>query len=118
MGLKRSLYKGPYVSWSVLRHFLRSKNLKTDRVKKPVNFLVKNPKLENEFINKKQGKKSFKIWNRSSTILPSFVGYNFQVHNGKTFVEIHVIKEMIGHKFGEFAITRKTGEKIKKKKKK
>ena len=40
-------------------------------------------------------------------VIPEFVGYNFEVHNGKSFVSITVNEDMIGHKFGEFASTRK-----------
>ncbi len=53
------------------------------------------------------GKPSLKIWSRQSVVLPQFVDNNFAVHNGKTFVPIKVSEEMVGHKFGEFAITRK-----------
>jgi ribosomal protein S19 len=51
-------------------------------------------------------KHSFKIA-RSCTILPSFVGLKFLVHNGKDYLPVHVTEEMIGHKLGEFAFTRK-----------
>lgn len=44
---------------------------------------------------------------RSCTILPSFVGLKFLVHNGKDYLPVHVTEEMIGHKLGEFAFTRK-----------
>ena len=47
-----------------------------------------------------------KTWSRRSTIMPQFVGLNFQVHNGNKFVPILVTEEMVGHKFGEFAPTR------------
>ena len=48
-----------------------------------------------------------KVWSRQSVVLPQFVDNSFTVHNGKTFVPIKVSEEMVGHKFGEFAITRK-----------
>ena len=48
-----------------------------------------------------------KIWTRRSTILPQFVGLTFGVHNGKKFVPVSVSENMVGHKFGEFAPTRK-----------
>ena len=51
-------------------------------------------------------KKPIKTWSRRSMILPNFVGLNFQVHNGKEFAEIFVTDNMVGHKLGEFAITR------------
>jgi len=44
---------------------------------------------------------------RAATILPSFVGLKFAVHNGKTYVEFTVTEDMVGHKLGEFSITRK-----------
>jgi len=47
-----------------------------------------------------------KTWSRRSTILPQFVGLNFQVHNGNKFIPLTVSEEMVGHKFGEFAPTR------------
>ncbi len=47
-----------------------------------------------------------KTWSRRSTILPQFVGLTFGVHNGKKFVPVYVSENMIGHKFGEFALTR------------
>ena len=55
----------------------------------------------------KTGKESFKSWSRSTTIVPSFVGGFFNVHNGQRFVQIKVTNLMIGHKLGEFAHTRK-----------
>ncbi|KAL2107999.1 hypothetical protein VUR80DRAFT_4415 [Thermomyces stellatus] len=44
---------------------------------------------------------------RSATILPSFVGLKFQVHNGKVYHEVEIKEEMVGHKLGEFSPTRK-----------
>ncbi|KAI0131327.1 ribosomal protein S19/S15 [Daldinia grandis] len=44
---------------------------------------------------------------RSATILPSFVGLKFQVHNGKGYDDLEVTEEMVGHKLGEFSQTRK-----------
>jgi len=51
-------------------------------------------------------KKVIKTWSRRSTILPSFVGLTFAVHNGKKFVPVYVTENMVGHKLGEFAPTR------------
>jgi small subunit ribosomal protein S19 len=48
-------------------------------------------------------KTAIKTWSRSSTILPDFVGLTFMIHNGKTFVEVFVSEEMVGHKLGEFS---------------
>ncbi|MFO0784495.1 MAG: 30S ribosomal protein S19 [Phycisphaerales bacterium] len=47
-----------------------------------------------------------KTWRRSCTIVPEFVGLKFQVHNGKSFTEVFVTEDMVGHKLGEFAHTR------------
>jgi len=55
-----------------------------------------------------------KIYERSSFILPQFVGKTFRIHNGKLFLQVKIIEQMIGHKFGEFVSTRrKTKHKIK-----
>jgi len=68
------------------------------------------------------GKKEvIKTWSRRSTILPDFVGLSFNVHNGKRFIPVYVNEEMVGHKLGEFALTRtfrshKKSEKVSKKK--
>lgn len=60
------------------------------------------------FLLKKQNQKSIKkIWSRRSVILPQFEGQVFHVHNGKDFIPVLVKENMIGHKFGEFAATRK-----------
>lgn len=48
-----------------------------------------------------------KIWSRRSTILPQFVGKTVSIHNGRIFIPCKISPEMIGHKFGEFAVTRK-----------
>ena len=47
-----------------------------------------------------------KTWRRSCTIVPEFVGLTFAVHNGKSFVDVFVTEEMVGHKLGEFSPTR------------
>jgi small subunit ribosomal protein S19 len=48
-----------------------------------------------------------KTWARSSTITPDMVGFKFGVHNGKTFIEVTVVEDMVGHRLGEFAPTKK-----------
>lgn len=50
--------------------------------------------------------KAIKTWSRASTIAPEFVGKYFAVHNGKTFIDVFVSEDMVGHKLGEFAPTR------------
>ena len=47
-----------------------------------------------------------KTWARSSTIIPEFVGFTFLVHNGKMFHKVFVTEDMVGHKLGEFSLTR------------
>jgi len=51
-------------------------------------------------------KKVIKTWARRSTIPPEFVGHTFAVHNGRKFVPVFVVENMVGHKLGEFAPTR------------
>ncbi len=48
-----------------------------------------------------------KTWSRASEISPEMVGYTFAVHNGKDFIEVRVTEEMVGHRLGEFSLTRK-----------
>ena len=59
-----------------------------------------------EKMNKGGQKRPIKTWSRRSMILPEFVGHTFNVHNGKTFINVFVTENMVGHKLGEFAITR------------
>ena len=81
--MARSLKKGPFVDES----------------------LMKKVKAVNE-----SGKKEvIKTWSRRSTIFPEFIGHTFAVHNGKEFIPVYVTEDMVGHKLGEFAATRKFG---------
>ena len=81
MPMSRSTKKGPYVLPS----------------------LYKKVEAMNE-----AGKKSVvKTWSRSSTIFPEFVGHTFAVHDGRKHVPVYVTEDMVGHKLGEFAPTRK-----------
>ncbi len=86
--MARSLKKGPYVA-----HFLQKKidfaNLHAD---------VKD--------NNSARRRVIKTWSRRSCITPDFVGFTFQVHNGRNFIPVYVTEEMVGHKLGEFALTR------------
>jgi small subunit ribosomal protein S19 len=52
-------------------------------------------------------KQVIKTWSRSSQISPEMIGYTFGVHNGKNFIEVKITEDMIGHRLGEFAPTRK-----------
>jgi small subunit ribosomal protein S19 len=47
-----------------------------------------------------------KTWARNSVIMPDFIGYTFAVHNGRTFINVYVTENMVGHKLGEFSPTR------------
>jgi small subunit ribosomal protein S19 len=56
--------------------------------------------------DKNKNSKVIKTWSRRSTIVPEFMGLTFAVHNGKKFIPVYVTDQMIGHKLGEFALTR------------
>ena len=53
-----------------------------------------------------QKREVIKTWSRRSTVLPDFVGLTFAVHNGKKFIPVYVTENMVGHRLGEFALTR------------
>ena len=79
--MARSLKKGPYVEESLLKKV--------------------------QELNKQNKKTVIKTWSRRSTIFPDFVGHTIAVHNGKDFIPVYITEEMVGHKLGEFALTRK-----------
>ena len=81
--MARSLKKGPYVFQRLLK-----------KVQK---------------LNETGKKEVIKTWSRRSTIFPEFIGHTFAVHNGKEFIPVYVTEDMVGHKLGEFALTRKNG---------
>ena len=60
-------------------------------------------------VNESEKKEVIKTWSRRSTIFPEFIGNTFVVHNGKEFIPVYVTEDMVGHKLGEFAATRKFG---------
>jgi small subunit ribosomal protein S19 len=76
----RSIKKGPFADFQLL-----------DKVTKAKASNQKTP---------------IKTWSRRSTISPEFVGLTFNVHNGKVFSPVFVTENMVGHKLGEFALTR------------
>ena len=81
--MARSLKKGPYIA----KHLAK-------KVEKAI----------------ESGKKEvIKTWSRRSTIFPNFIGLTFAVHNGREFIPVYVTEDMVGHKLGEFAATRKFG---------
>ena len=77
--------------------------------------LKKGPYVFERLLNKvrelnKSGKKEvIKTWSRRSTIYPDSIGHTFAVHYGKEFIPVYVTEDMVGHKLGEFALTRKFG---------
>ena len=74
--------------------------------------LKKGPFVDNhlttkvEVMNRERDKKVIKTWSRRSTIVPDMVGHTIAVHNGRKFVPVYVSENMVGHKLGEFALTR------------
>ena len=74
--------------------------------------IKKGPFVDQHLMNKvidaqkTKSKKVLKTWSRRSTILPEMVGVTFAVHNGKKFLPVFVTENMVGHKLGEFALTR------------
>ena len=65
-------------------------------------------KLEKKVLEMNEsGKKSvIKTWSRASMISPDFVGHTIAVHNGNKFIPVYITENMVGHKLGEFALTR------------
>ena len=78
--MARSLKKGPYI----------------------------HPSLEKKIaaMNEKNEKKVIKTWSRASMIVPDMLGHTIAVHNGKAHVPVYITEQMVGHKLGEFALTR------------
>ncbi|MCG3127049.1 MAG: 30S ribosomal protein S19 [Phycisphaerae bacterium] len=74
--------------------------------------MKKGPFVDERLFNKVSAAKEsgnrapIKVWNRACTIVPEFVGVNFEIHNGKNFAKVYVTEDMVGHKLGEFAPTR------------
>ena len=74
--------------------------------------LKKDPYVEEKLynricaMNEKNEKKVLKTWSRSSTIFPEFIGHTIAVHDGRKHVPVYVTEDMVGHKLGEFALTR------------
>lgn len=72
--------------------------------------LKKGPFIDPNLLKKVQNAKvgdQIKTWSRDSSIAPEMVGFTFMVHNGKTHIAVFVTENMVGHKLGEFAPTRK-----------
>ena len=78
--MSRSIKKGPYVDQRLLK----------------------------KISNLRQGDKTvIKTWSRACTITPEMVGFTFGVHNGKEHIPVFITEDMVGHKLGEFAPTRR-----------
>jgi small subunit ribosomal protein S19 len=78
--MPRSIKKGPYVHHKLLRKIEAVQGVKRKQV--------------------------IKTWSRSSMIIPDMVGQTIAVHNGRNFVPVFITENMVGHKLGEFALTR------------
>lgn len=76
----RSVKKGPYVDEKLLKKVTKQKET---GIKEPI-----------------------KTWARACTIIPDFVGHTFMIHNGKIFNKLFVTEDMVGHRLGEFSLTR------------
>jgi small subunit ribosomal protein S19 len=76
----RSLKKGPYAEEKLLKRI--------------------------EEMNSRNEKRILKTWSRRSTIFPQMIGHTIAVHNGRAHVPIFITENMVGHKLGEFALTR------------
>lgn len=76
----RSSKKGPYIDQKLLKKVLKQKST--------------------------GDKAAIKTWARDSQIPPEFVGHTFAVHNGRNFIDVFVVEGMVGHRLGEFALTR------------
>ncbi|MDX9779142.1 MAG: 30S ribosomal protein S19 [Patescibacteria group bacterium] len=78
--MSRSLKKGPYVNQRILKKIL----------------------------DLKPGDKTvIKVWDRACTIVPEMVGHTIGVHNGKQHLPVYIVENMVGHRLGEFAMTKK-----------
>ncbi|NNM83211.1 MAG: 30S ribosomal protein S19 [Burkholderiales bacterium] len=78
--MARSVKKGPFVDAHLLK---KVDNVRSTNDKRPI-----------------------KTWSRRSTILPDFVGLTIAVHNGKQHIPVYISENMVGHKLGEFSLTR------------
>jgi len=78
--MARSLKKGPFVEQALMKRI--------------------------EELNKTREKKVVRTWTRRSVIVPEFVGHTIAIHNGNKFIPIYITENMVGHKLGEFALTR------------
>ncbi len=78
--MSRSIKKGPYIDKNLMRKI--------------------------DLLNNRNEKKVVKTWARSCTVVPQFIGHTIAVHDGKKHIPVYITEQMVGHKLGEFAITR------------
>lgn len=78
--MSRSIKKGPFVKESLMNKI--------------------------KAMNKEKDKRVIKTWSRSSTIFPEMIGHTIAVHDGRKHVPVYISEDMVGHKLGEFAMTR------------
>jgi len=78
--MARSLKKGPYVDEALRKRI--------------------------DELNRSRDKKVLRTWSRRSMVVPEFVGHTIAIHNGSKFIPIYITENMVGHKLGEFALTR------------
>ncbi len=78
--MPRSVKKGPFVDQSLME---KVSSMQVDREKKII-----------------------KTWSRRSTVIPEMIGHTIAVHNGKKFIPVYITENMVGHKLGEFSLTR------------
>ncbi len=78
--MARSVWKGPFVDHHLLKKI--------------------------EEMNRNNDRKVIQTWSRRSTVTPEMVGHTIAVHNGRKFIPVYITENMVGHKLGEFALTR------------
>ena len=69
-------------------------------------FIDKHLLVKIEDMNTRSEKKVVRTWSRRSTVVPEMVGHTLAVHNGKKFIPVYITENMVGHKLGEFSLTR------------
>ena len=78
--MSRSISKGPFIEEKLMKKVLA--------------------------MQKSRDRKPIKTWSRRSTVTPEFVGLTMMIHNGRSFIPTFITENMVGHKLGEFALTR------------
>ena len=69
-------------------------------------FIDSHLQVKIDAMNTRNEKKVVRTWSRRSTVIPEMVGHTLAVHNGKKFIPVYVTENMVGHKLGEFSMTR------------